>query len=208
VLVVHVRESDAKPVQCSDGFFWRQRAVTQKLSRDDALSYLRRFPEQGRLAVAINLVFPYRVGPDGGGGDALSRAVACGEHLLRKRTESPEGPRAWKTDGDRLLTGFSHGAAGIAYALLRLFEATRDRRFKQTAEEAIQYERAMFVPERGNWPDLSETEDNREPGFRVATFSFEQYARQFVVPGRDVNCQIASGPAAGSHGRAQFGGTQ
>lgn len=24
VLVVHVRESDAKPVQCSDGFFWRQ----------------------------------------------------------------------------------------------------------------------------------------------------------------------------------------
>ena len=33
VLVVHVRESDGKPVQCSDGFFWRQGAVTQKLSR-------------------------------------------------------------------------------------------------------------------------------------------------------------------------------
>lgn len=29
VLVVHVRESEAKPVQCSDGFFWRQGAVTQ-----------------------------------------------------------------------------------------------------------------------------------------------------------------------------------
>jgi len=35
VVVVHVRESDAKPVQCSDGFFWRQGAVTQKLSRDE-----------------------------------------------------------------------------------------------------------------------------------------------------------------------------
>ena len=28
LLVVHVRESDAKPVQCSEGFFWRQGAVT------------------------------------------------------------------------------------------------------------------------------------------------------------------------------------
>ncbi len=36
VTVVTVRESDAKPVQSSDGFFWRQGAVTQKLSRDEA----------------------------------------------------------------------------------------------------------------------------------------------------------------------------
>ncbi len=35
VTVVAVRESDAKPVQCSDGFFWRQGAATQKLSRDE-----------------------------------------------------------------------------------------------------------------------------------------------------------------------------
>ena len=35
VLAVHVRESDAKPVQCSDGFFWRQGAATQKLSRNE-----------------------------------------------------------------------------------------------------------------------------------------------------------------------------
>jgi ATP-dependent DNA helicase RecG len=35
VTAVTVRESDIKPVQCSDGFFWRQGAVTQKLSRDE-----------------------------------------------------------------------------------------------------------------------------------------------------------------------------
>jgi ATP-dependent DNA helicase RecG len=35
VIVVTVRESDAKPVQCSNGFFWRQGAVTQKLSREE-----------------------------------------------------------------------------------------------------------------------------------------------------------------------------
>ncbi len=35
VVVVLVKESDDKPVQCSDGFFLRQGAVTQKLSRQE-----------------------------------------------------------------------------------------------------------------------------------------------------------------------------
>jgi ATP-dependent DNA helicase RecG len=41
VTVVTVRESEAKPVQCSDGFFWRQGAVTQKLSRDEICDFFR-----------------------------------------------------------------------------------------------------------------------------------------------------------------------
>ena len=41
VIVVHVRESDAKPVQCSEGFFWRQGAVTQKLTRDEIRDFFR-----------------------------------------------------------------------------------------------------------------------------------------------------------------------
>ncbi len=41
VLVVHVREGEAKPVQCSDGFFWRQGAVTQKLSREEIRDFFR-----------------------------------------------------------------------------------------------------------------------------------------------------------------------
>ena len=40
-LVVHVRESDGKPVQCSDGFFWRQGAATQKLSRNEIREFFR-----------------------------------------------------------------------------------------------------------------------------------------------------------------------
>ena len=35
IAVVTVRESDNKPVQCKDGFFWRQGASTQKLTRDE-----------------------------------------------------------------------------------------------------------------------------------------------------------------------------
>jgi ATP-dependent DNA helicase RecG len=41
VVVVHVHESDAKPVQCSEGFFWRQGAVSQKLSRNEIRDFFR-----------------------------------------------------------------------------------------------------------------------------------------------------------------------
>jgi len=41
VVVVHVHESDAKPVQCGEGFLWRQGAVTQKLSRDEIRDFFR-----------------------------------------------------------------------------------------------------------------------------------------------------------------------
>ncbi len=41
VFAVHVRESDAKPVQCGDGFFWRQGSVTQKLSRNEIRDFFR-----------------------------------------------------------------------------------------------------------------------------------------------------------------------
>ena len=41
VIAVHVRESASKPVQCSEGFFLRQGAVTQKLGRDEIRNMFR-----------------------------------------------------------------------------------------------------------------------------------------------------------------------
>lgn len=41
VVVINVRESAAKPVQCGDGFFWRQGAATQKLNRDEIRDFFR-----------------------------------------------------------------------------------------------------------------------------------------------------------------------
>lgn len=41
VVVVHVREGDSKPVQCREGFFWRQGAGAQKLSRDEIRDFFR-----------------------------------------------------------------------------------------------------------------------------------------------------------------------
>ena len=42
VIVVHVQESDTKPVQCSEGFFWRQGAVAQKLRREEIRDLFRK----------------------------------------------------------------------------------------------------------------------------------------------------------------------
>ena len=87
------------------------------------------------------------------GSDALHRAIRCGEHLLRRRTVTGTGHRSWQT-ADRFLTGFSHGAAGIAYALLRLSTRSDQTRFAEAAADAIGYERTTFVPELDNWRDL------------------------------------------------------
>jgi lantibiotic modifying enzyme len=52
------------------------------------------------------------------------------------------------------MTGFSHGAAGIAYALLKLYEATGESSFRDAAIEAEAYETSVFMPEVSNWPDF------------------------------------------------------
>ena len=84
----------------------------------------------------------------------LDRAITCGRHLLRARTESKTGLRAWPTYDGKMLTGFSHGAAGIAYALLLLYAVTGDEDLRAAAREGIAYEDSVFLPEVGNWPDL------------------------------------------------------
>lgn len=87
----------------------------------------------------------------------LEKAIACGQHLLAHQISVDGSPRAWKTFGEKLLTGFSHGASGIAYALLRLYSATRDRAYREAAVEGMAYERSVFNTSAGNWPDLRST---------------------------------------------------
>jgi type 2 lantibiotic biosynthesis protein LanM len=84
----------------------------------------------------------------------LEQTITCGHHLLSHRVASDSGYRAWATLNGRLLTGISHGAAGIAYALLQLYATTQEQVFREAAEEAIAYERSVFSKKAGNWPDF------------------------------------------------------
>jgi type 2 lantibiotic biosynthesis protein LanM len=87
-----------------------------------------------------------------GSKSVLDIAVACGEHLIESRTEMSQG-RTWFVF-EKPLTGLSHGAAGIAYSLLRLHSSSKKSAFKQAAKEAISYERSTFSSLHSNWPDL------------------------------------------------------
>ncbi|GAA6621859.1 type 2 lanthipeptide synthetase LanM family protein [Scytonema sp. NUACC26] len=99
----------------------------------------------------------------------LDQAQALGYHLLNNRTTSETGFRAWATLEGKLATGFSHGAAGIAYSLLRLYKTTQDPVFLEAAEEAIAYERSVFSATNGNWPDVRNFSLNKsKPSFMTS----------------------------------------
>src|SRR5208283_2102007 len=97
--------------------------------------------------------------------ELLEKAAFCGERLLEMRTT--EG--AWLTTSRRPLAGFSHGAAGIGLALLRLHAAAPDTRFQQAALAGFAYERTLLSQERCNWEDLRDhVTDNAKDHFAAA----------------------------------------
>ena len=58
------------------------------------------------------------------------------------------------------LTGFSHGAAGIGYALLELYNVTGKEEFCKAAKHAFQYENHWFSKQNENWPDFRLDDQN------------------------------------------------
>jgi lantibiotic modifying enzyme len=95
----------------------------------------------------------------------LERAVLAGERLLSGRTLQPSGRRAWSVAGGPALTGFAHGASGIARALLEIAAASGDARFREAAQEALEHEDAHFVATAGNWADLRSKETDGKAAF-------------------------------------------
>lgn len=91
----------------------------------------------------------------------LAAAVACGEHLSASARPQERGV-GWPTviDVHAPLTGFSHGAAGMAWALLKLTALTHDDRLRTVALSALAYERSTYVPEMENWPDWRKDESS------------------------------------------------
>ncbi|GLL08085.1 type 2 lanthipeptide synthetase LanM family protein [Dactylosporangium matsuzakiense] len=87
--------------------------------------------------------------------EPLELARRGGELLLATAQPAGDG-LAWPTftDASQPLTGFSHGAGGVGWALLRLGAATGEDRFVTAGLAGFAYERAQYRPELGNWPDL------------------------------------------------------
>ncbi len=105
----------------------------------------------GGLAVLLVL---HELRPAAG---ALEIARRCGERLAAGALPMARGV-AWPpaVPGFKPLVGFSHGSAGIGWALLRLAAATQEKSFRELGLAAIEYERSVYDPAQKNWPDFRE----------------------------------------------------
>lgn len=99
----------------------------------------------GSAGAALSLLALHRLT----GEPALrEHALMAGQHLLKHQLHG-----AWASPNKQPYTGFSHGTAGIAYALLRLYAASGEPGFLDAAEQAITYEQTQFMPAIGSWRD-------------------------------------------------------
>jgi type 2 lantibiotic biosynthesis protein LanM len=142
------------------GAVWRQPALFAEaealvdrlpalIERDDQLDLMA-----GAAGCICGLLSLHRCAPSPA---TLAAAVQCGDHLIGRAQPMAQGI-GWvpPVGGKTPLAGLSHGAAGIAWALLRLAALTGEERFRDAALAGIAYERSLFFPEAGNWSDLRE----------------------------------------------------
>ncbi len=94
----------------------------------------------------------------------LDTATRLGNFLVDK-AEKNQTTWEWKTPmSSQALTGYSHGNAGIALALLELYAVTQNTVFYTGAMYGFNYERTTYNPSVQNWPDLREMgTDNTKP---------------------------------------------
>ena len=86
----------------------------------------------------------------------LSQCFDLGNHLLNKRVLDPVSQhKCWISSNMGIpLTGYSHGASGIGLALLKLFEVSGKKEFKDAFYESLRFENYYFVESEKNWKDL------------------------------------------------------
>src|SRR5579864_5949807 len=90
---------------------------------------------------------------------ALAVAVQCADLLISKAQPMEHGA-AWFNSIETVkpITGFAHGAAGIAWALLEVAARTGNQKYKDAAIHAMEYEHARYSLAAGNWTDAATEE--------------------------------------------------
>jgi type 2 lantibiotic biosynthesis protein LanM len=138
------------------GILYAAAEIRQEFDEETVLRQAQPIPTQfdvidgsaGAIAVLLNLQARTRSAA------LLKVAVQHADLLLQKAARSDHG-WSWKTiPASRNLTGFSHGASGIAWALLEVHHATGEDRFREAALQAFRYEECCFDQAEHNWPDF------------------------------------------------------
>jgi lantibiotic biosynthesis protein len=125
--------------------------------------------------------------------DLLEAAARFGCELIESAARDGE-TYSWELPGIRSyrnLTGFSHGTAGAAVALLELYAETEETLFRDAALGAFQYERRYFSADHGNWPDFRRNDSNgRHRPSRFPCISFWCHGAPGIALSRLRACQL------------------
>lgn len=96
--------------------------------------------------------------PNRNGHTPLEIANKCARRLVGARRSFEGLPAAWPlSPGKPPLIGFSYGAAGISYALLRLHKVQPNPEYLAAAEDGLRFVAAFFTPELGCWKDVRQS---------------------------------------------------
>ena len=87
--------------------------------------------------------------------------------LMKKAVAYPTGC-GWMTNSKQALTGFSHGASGIALALFKAHEIIGKADYRRIALLALDYERGQFLETENNWKDLRDDLGHQAHGHSCA----------------------------------------
>lgn len=125
----------------------------------------------GLAGIILFLLYLYRL--DNKREDLLNQTVKFGKSLLKKAEKSDIG-YSWKTIDTALrnLTGYAHGASGIATALIDLYAITKDEDILTGIKEAFRYENSFFNPIKQNWPDFRFDNIAKKPEDEVCSLAW------------------------------------
>jgi type 2 lantibiotic biosynthesis protein LanM len=87
-----------------------------------------------------------------GSDHSMHLANQAGMRLLA--TQCHDGTWRTRSPKSHALLGFSHGTAGFAACLARLYAVTGKEEYSLAAHRALDYERSKFSTEQMNWPDF------------------------------------------------------
>jgi lantibiotic modifying enzyme len=140
----------------------------ERIARDDCVRI-----QTGAAGAVLVLLALHRKVPDANarGATPLDIARECGRHLLARRIAFDGFPRSWLlSPGKPPLAGFSYGAAGICYALLRLDEASPDSEIRNAALEGLSFVDGLYSAEHRSWRDVRSVFEARYEAPRRGTW--------------------------------------
>jgi lantibiotic modifying enzyme len=167
------RPQSSSPLSFFGGHLGVAYAANRLMLYSDSIDF---YPDIARLLVTVeaSLDTQHPLDVTGGNAGAIPVLLSLSQHLrkpplrdlaircadeLCERAQWNGDHCVWDAkvatglDFSSPLAGYAHGASGIARALLEIYGATSEPRFRRTARGAFAYEKLLFSERHGNWKD-------------------------------------------------------